>query len=113
MEVARGDLVIGSLPGDFGKPRPMLVVQDDAFHGLSSLTVLPLTSDLRAASSIRITLEPSEQTGLRERSQIMIDKTGTLLRARIGQRIGRVDPGMMQAVGRALTAFLGSGLGEF
>ncbi|HTQ33844.1 MAG TPA: type II toxin-antitoxin system PemK/MazF family toxin [Stellaceae bacterium] len=111
MEIARGDIIIGSLPGDFGKPRPMLVVQDDAFQGMSSLTVLPLTSDLRTASSIRITLEPSEQTGLRERSQIMIDKTGTLLRTRIGQRIGRVDPNMMQTVGRALRDFLG--LGDF
>jgi mRNA interferase MazF len=107
MEIARGDLVIGSLPSDFGKPRPMLVVQDDAFQGLSSLTVLPLTSDLRTASSVRITLEPSEQTGLRERSQIMIDKTGTLLRTRIGQRIGRVDSSLMQVVGRALRDFLG------
>jgi mRNA interferase MazF len=110
MEITRGDLIIGSLPGDFGKPRPMLVVQDDAFHGLSSLTVLPLTTDLRTASSIRITIEPSEQTGLRERSQIIIDKTGTLLRTRIGQRIGRVEPGMMLTVGRALTTFLGLGL---
>lgn len=107
MEIARGDIVIGSLPGDFGKPRPMLVVQDDSFQGLSSLTVLPLTSDLRMASSIRITIEPSEQTGLRERSQIMIDKTGTLLRSRIGQRIGRAEPTMMRTVGRALMAFLG------
>jgi mRNA interferase MazF len=111
MEITRGDLIIGSLPGDFGKPRPMLVVQDDAFHGLSSLTVLPLTTDLRTASSIRVTIEPSEQTGLRERSQIMIDKTGTLLRTRMGQRIGCVEPGMMIIVGRALTNFLGLGLG--
>jgi mRNA interferase MazF len=111
MEIARGDLIIGSLPGDFAKPRPMLVVQDDAFLGLTSLTVLPLTGDLQSASSIRITVEPTEQTGLRERSQIMIDKTGTLLRTRMGKRIGQIDPSMMQTVGRALTAFLGLGLG--
>jgi mRNA interferase MazF len=110
MEIRRGDLVIAVLPGDFGKPQPALVVQDDAFHTLSSLTVLPLTSDLRGASSVRVSIEASERTGLREQSQVMVDKAGTILRTRIGQRIGRVDATVMQTVSRALSNFLGLGL---
>ena len=106
MEVKRGDLIVASLPGDFRKLRPAVVVQDDAFS-LTSLTVLPLTTDLRGTPSIRITIEASEETGLRERSQIMVDKVGTILRVRIRQRIGRLDTRIMQRVGVALSDFLG------
>jgi mRNA interferase MazF len=106
VDISRGDLVIASVPGDYGKPRPVLVIQNDAFEALPSVTVLPLTSDLRDAPLFRITVEASPETGLRARSQIMADKAGTILRTRIGHRIGSVDPSTMNAVGVALTAFL-------
>jgi mRNA interferase MazF len=107
MEVIRGDIVTVAISGDYGKPRPALVVQDDAFAALESVTVLRLTSDLRDAPFVRITLHPSAGNGLRLASQIMIDKAATVPRKRLGERIGRADPATMDAVNDALTRFLG------
>jgi mRNA interferase MazF len=106
MEISRGDLVTVAIPGDYGKPRPALVVQADAFRVLDSVTVLRLTSDLRNSPLLRIGVEPSDESGLRTRSQIMIDKATTVRRAKIGQRIGRVDPGTLRQVNTALAQFL-------
>ena len=107
MEIKRGDLVIATLPGDYGKPRPVLVVQDDAFETVPSVTVLPLTSDVRNFPLFRISVNANSQTGLQTLSQIMVDKAGTVRRERIGRHIGRVDPVTMQAAGTALARFLG------
>jgi mRNA interferase MazF len=106
MRINRGDLVVAAFPGDYGKPRPALVVQSDVFQLLSSLTVLPLTSDLYRTPLIRIDIEPNEANGLQRRSQIMIDKAATIARIKIGQRIGYVDAQTMSAVGAALVRFL-------
>jgi mRNA interferase MazF len=107
MEITRGDLVIVALVGDYGKPRPALVVQSDAFRDVPSLTVLPLSGDLQAAPLVRITVEPRTATGLTKRSQVMVDKAVTVPRTKIGQRIGGVDTGTMHAVDVALAGFLG------
>jgi mRNA interferase MazF len=109
MEVSRGDLVTIVVPGAYGKPRPALVVQSDAFAEMPSLTVLPLTSDLQPAPLLRITVEPRPGNGLERASQIMIDKTVTVPRAKIGRHIGRVDVATIETVGRALAKFLGIG----
>jgi mRNA interferase MazF len=106
MEIKRGDLVTIALPGDYGKPRPALVVQADHFVALPSLTVLPLTSDLRDEHLLRITIEPTGQNGLNRPSQFMIDKITTVPRTRAGKRIGVVEPRTMQIVGGALARFL-------
>ena len=95
--------------GDYGKPRPALVVQADAYAGHPSLTVLPLTSELHDMPPLRITVEPGAGTGLRLRSQVMVDKATTIPRAKAGARIGRLDENTMASVGRALAAFLGVG----
>ena len=84
MEMRRGDLVTIALPGDYGKPRPALVVQADAFAELSSVTVLPVTSELHDWRLFRVTIEPTQETGLLRRSQVMIDKAATVPRSRIG-----------------------------
>jgi mRNA interferase MazF len=107
MEVTRGDLIIVALVGDYGKPRPALVVQSDAFRDVPSVTVLPLSGDLQEARLVRITVEPRTGTGLTKRSQVMIDKAVTVSRSKIGQRIGRADTGTMRAVDTALAGFLG------
>lgn len=107
MEVRRGDLVTIALPGDYGKPRPALVVQDDAFRALESVTVLRLTSELHPWPQFRITVEPTESNGLRKPSQVMIDKAATVPRRRIGQRIGRLDDATLQRVDATLARFLG------
>ena len=109
MEVSRGDLVTIALPGDYGKPRPALVVQADAFQALASATVLPLTSDLHDWPLFRITIRPSRSNGLRRASQVAVDKTATVPRTKIGQRIGRADAATMRAVDAALAGFLGLG----
>ncbi len=105
----RGDLVTVALPGDFGKPRPALVIQSDDFRELASITVLRLTSDLHDWPTFRLTVEPTQESGLRVTSQIMIDKPAALLRAKVGQTIGRLDDVTMRAVDRALIVFLGLG----
>ena len=107
MEVRRGDLVTVATPRDYGKPRPALIVQNDAFSEILSVTVLPLTSDLQPAPLLRITIEPSLENGLERRSQIMVDKATTVQRTKIGARIGRADPEIMRSTDAALGLFLG------
>jgi mRNA interferase MazF len=106
MEVKRGDVVTIALPGDYGKPRPALVIQSDAFSALDSVTVLRVTSDIHDFPLFRITVEPNSENGLVKRSQIMIDKAAAVPRAKIVQRIGRIDTGTMRQVSDALFDFL-------
>jgi len=105
--VTRGDLVVIVLQGDFGKPRPALVIQSDLFAEHPSVTVLPVTSDLRETPLFRLTLQPNAENGLNLPSQIMVDKAHTVLREQVGQIIGRLDSATMVAVNRALALFLG------
>jgi len=43
----RGDVVTVAAAGDYGKPRPALIVQADLFNAAHpSVTVLPLTSTI-------------------------------------------------------------------
>ena len=95
------------IPGDYGKPRPVLVIQSDAFQELPSITVLPLTTDLTDWSLFRITVQPNRENGLRARSQIMIDKAATVPVTKVRDRIGRIDDETMRRVDRALARFLG------
>jgi mRNA interferase MazF len=103
----RGDLVTIAISGDFGKPRPALVIQSDAFAELPSVTVLRLTSELHEWPLLRITVPPTQANGLRKPSQIMIDKAATVPRARLGACIGRLEADSLRSVERALRAFLG------
>jgi mRNA interferase MazF len=105
--VIRGDLVVIAPQGDFGKARPALIVQSDFFSEHPTVTVLPVTSDLRDTPLFRLTVEPSAENGLRSPSQIMVDKAHTILRDKVGQKIGRLDSTTMIAVNRALALFLG------
>jgi mRNA interferase MazF len=105
--VRRGEIVTIVLPGAYGKPRPALIIQSDFFVALGSVTVLPITSDLRAAPLLRIAVDPTDTNGLRKKSQVMIDKTQTVPRDKIGSVIGRLQPDTVVAVDRALATFLG------
>ena len=95
--------------GDYGKPRPALIVQANVYAGHPSITVLPLTSELHDMPLLRVTIEPGEDTGLRLRSQVMVDKATTIPRAKVGSLIGRLDKITMTTVSRALNAFLDIG----
>jgi mRNA interferase MazF len=95
------------LPRDYGKPRPALVIQSDLFDEHPSVTVLPLTTDLRPTPLFRIDIAPSGENGLRAPSQVMVDKPQAVPRAKIGKRIGGLSESDMLAVNRALALFLG------
>ncbi len=105
----RGDFVVVVVPGDYGKPRPALVVCSDLFSGLPSVTICPLTTTLREdVSLLRITVEPDPPVnGLRERSQIAIDKITTVPLNKIGSVMGRADDALMVTVTRSLALYLG------
>ena len=103
----RGDLVTVAAPGDYGKPRPALVIQSDLFEELPSVTLCLVTSELRDAPIFRITVDPSPNNGLRRVSQIQVDKVMTVARERIGRAIGRLDDATMLKVNRSLAAFIG------
>lgn len=103
----RGDLVTVALQGDLGKPRPALVIQSDLFDAHPSVTLLPVTSELRDAPLFRIPLEPNKSNGLSKPSQVMVDKSQSISREKIGKVIGHLDDETMLAVNRALTVFLG------
>ena len=103
----RGDLVTVAVSGDYGKPRPALVVQSDLFSALPSVTVLRLASDIHAGHPIRITVRPEPTNGLRWISHVMIDSAVSVPRERIGTGIGHLDGSAMAEVGRALAGFFG------
>lgn len=103
----RGDIVTIVLPGAYGKPRPALVIQSDFFDALTSVTVLPVTSALRAAPLLRIAVEPDAANGLRKPSQVMVDKAQTVPREKIGATIGRLQQDTLVSVERAMAVFLG------
>jgi mRNA interferase MazF len=105
--VRRGDIVTIVLPGAYGKPRPALVIQSDFFEALASVTVLPVTSELRGAPLLRIAIEPNAGNGLRKKSQVMVDKAQTVPRAKVGATIGRLQEDILVAVDRAMAVFLG------
>jgi len=103
----RGDLVTIALQGDPGKPRPALVIQSDLFDAHPSVTILPVTGELRNAPLFRIPVKPTEQNGLTKPSQVMVDKPQSVARKKVGSVIGRLDDETMLAVNRALAVFLG------
>lgn len=102
----RGDLVTVSLQGDYGKPRPALIVQSDLLAELESVVLCPVTSELRNAA-FRVTVEPNPANGLRRLSQVMVDKLSTLPRARLGEPFGHLDEQRMKMVERALLLVAG------
>jgi mRNA interferase MazF len=103
--VKRGDLVTIALAGDFGKPRPALVIQSDQFDETGTVTVLLVTGTLVDAPLIRTTIEPTSANGLKKRSQVMVDKAMSVKRDKIGATIGHLESEEMLAVTRALAVF--------
>ncbi len=103
----RGDIITVVLPGAYGKPRPALVVQSDLFDVHPSISVLPITSELRDTPLFRVPITPKADNGLQKLSHIMIDKTTTISREKVGGVIGKIDFGTLQEVDRNLALFLG------
>jgi mRNA interferase MazF len=108
MPMRRGDVVTVAASGDYGKPRPAVIVQTDAFPASHvSIVVCQMTSDLSDAPSFRVTIEPSAGNGLRVTSQIMADKPVTILRTRVGSEIGRLNLDDMTRLNSALAFVMG------
>jgi mRNA interferase MazF len=106
----RGDLLIVAVSGDYGKPRPAVVVQTDLVNDThASIVVCPVTSHLQEAELLRLTITPSPDTGLHKTSQIMVDKIVAVRRDKIRERIGCINKEVMIRLNRSLAFWLGFG----
>ncbi len=93
--------------GYAGKPRPVVIVQDDRFDATASVTVCAFTTDPTDAPLIRLLIEADQVTGIRESSRLMVDKITTIPRSKLGERIGQLSDDDMIRLSRALVVFLG------
>jgi mRNA interferase MazF len=106
--VKRGEVWTAAGGRDYaGKPRPIVIVQDDRFDATSSITICAFTSDPTDAPLFRLVVEPSEANGLETVSRLMVDKVTTIPKAKLGRRIGRLADDDMVRLNRALMIFLG------
>jgi mRNA interferase MazF len=108
VRLARGDVVVVAPQGDYGKPRPALVIQSDLFnqtHG--SVSIIPVSTTLVDAPLFRLTIDPTPTNGLRALSQLMIDKVTAVRRDRIARVVGTLEDAKMLRVTRALALWLG------
>lgn len=110
LAVKRGDLVTVALSGDYGKPRPALLIQSDLFDEHPSATVLPVTSELRDLPLFRVAVEPDDQNGLKGSSQVMVDKIQTVSWHRLGSVVGHLETDILLTIERRLVLFLGLGV---
>lgn len=104
----RGELYLASAGSGYaGKPRPVLIVQDDAFSELESVVVAPLSSASPIREPLRIGVPAQDTTGLESPSAIMVDKVSAVPRSKLGPRIGEVDRSVLRVVNRGLGTLLG------
>ncbi len=104
----RGDVVTVAATGDYGKPRPAVIVQTDALPAAhASVVVCQMTSDCSDAPDFRVTIDPSERNGLRVQSQVVADKPVTIRRERIGPQIGHLDDKDVARLNIALAFVMG------
>jgi mRNA interferase MazF len=106
--VKRGDIVLVAVQGDYGKPRPAVVIQSDLFNDThASILVCLISSDLQDAPLFRLDVSPNAQNGLRVPSQIMADKVVAVKREKLTQHIGSLDEKTMLQLNRSLALFIG------
>ena len=103
----RGDLVLVATPGDYGKPRPALIIQTDLFSEHPSVTICLLTTHLQQTPLFRYSVEPSPDNGLASPSQVQVDKIMTLPRQKMAQVIGRLTEKQMSEITRLLALWVG------
>jgi mRNA interferase MazF len=106
--VRRGEIWTAAAgSGYVGKPRPVVIVQDDRFDATASTTVCALTTDPTEAPLFRLPLAPEETNGIREPCALMVDKITTIPRSALGEKIGRLGDDDLVRLGRAVVVFLG------
>ena len=104
----RGEIWTVSGGSDYtGKPRPVVILQDDRFDATASITVCAFTTDDTSAPLFRLQVEPSNRNGLKVVSHLMVDKITTVPKARVGAHIGRLDDEDMVRLNRAVLVFMG------
>jgi mRNA interferase MazF len=103
----RGDIVTAALPGDYGKPRPAVVIQSNRLVDVDSVLLCPITTARRDAPLFRLDVGSTELTGLRRLSQIMVEKITALRRDRVGSAIGGIDRATLLALDRLLASVVG------
>ena len=104
----RGQLISIAIQGDFGKPRPALVIQSDMFNEThNTVTVALITSDLIDAPIFRVNIDPTEENGLNHKSQIQVDKMMTIKKDKVGSVIGKADDTTMIKINRATALWVG------
>ena len=94
-------------PNYTGKPRPIVILQDDRFDATRSITVCAFTTDPTEAALFRLSVQPSDLNGLRTACRLMVDKIATVPRSKLGTRIGRLHEDDMTRLNRAVLLFLG------
>ena len=90
-----------------GKPRPVVIVQDDRFDATTSISICAFTSDPTDAPLMRLAVEPSEANGLKTTSRLMVDKITTVPKSKLRSRIGKLTDTDMVRLNRAMMVFLG------
>ena len=85
----------------------MVIVQDDRFAAVASITICPFTSDPTDAPLLRLVVAPSDLNGLRTTSRLMVDKITTVAKEKLGNRMGRLAHEDMVRLNRAILTFLG------
>jgi mRNA interferase MazF len=105
--VRRGDLITVAAPGDYGKPRPAVVIQSDALEETASVLVCLLTTARRPAPFTRLPIDPSPQKGLRDSSDVMVDKIFALARGKCGASFGRLTRAQIAALNARLAVVVG------
>ncbi len=104
----RGDIWTVAGGKDYaGKPRPVVIVQDDTFDATDSITICAFTTDETEAPLFRLPVAPNERNGLRTTCRLMVDKITTVPKSKVGTRIGRLDDEDVLRLNRAIVVFLG------
>lgn len=103
----RGEIWTAAGTGYAGKPRPVVIVQDDRFDATSSVVVCPLTTNPTEAPLFRPVIEPSPANGLTTASRLMVDKLTAAPRDRVRERIGTLEPEHLVALERSIIVFFG------
>lgn len=104
----RGDIVTVVVQGDFGKPRPAVVIESDLIPPGDSVLVCLISSTLHESGPFRRHgLEASPATGLRAPSQVMVDKIVPVRRSKCGTVIGKVNRAAMREITGKLTVVFG------
>jgi mRNA interferase MazF len=105
--VRRGEIWTASGGGYAGKPRPVVIVQEDRFSGTASVTICAFTTDPTEASLFRPRVAPDPANGLREPCRLMADKITTVPKGKLGKRVGRLSDDDVQRLNQAMLVFLG------